>query len=166
MFPVVLSPTIYDLKKSTPTTAPVVEVKAASEPTPKPKPTARKKAANPPKNNPVAAQVSDARHYSVEEVKELIRYYSRVYNIDPSAPLCIAKLESGFNQFSKNKSSSASGVFQYMSGTWKGTDEGKAGLSVFDADANVRAAIKYLAIHKSTNPWIETAIHCPTLKFL
>jgi hypothetical protein len=105
------------------------------------------------------------RHYSVEEAKDLIRYYSRIYNIDASTPLCIAYHESAYNQLSKNKSSSASGVFQYLSSTWKATDEGREGKSVFDADANTRAAVKYMAIHKSTRPW-QVAPKCPTLKFL
>lgn len=103
--------------------------------------------------------------YSKEEVQELIISYSAQYGIDPSTPLCIARLESGFNQFSKNRSSTASGVFQYLSGTWKGTDEGKAGLSVFDAESNVKAAVKYMAIHKNTRPWV-VANRCPSLKFL
>lgn len=98
--------------------------------------------------------VYDGRHYSKDEVIQLIKDYSAQYGIDPAVPLRIAKCESGYNQFSKNRSSSASGVFQYLSGTWKGTDEAKAGLSVWDADANVKAAVKYMAIHHSTQPWV------------
>jgi hypothetical protein len=102
------------------------------------------------------------RHYSKEEVQQLIRDYSAAYGINPDVPLCIARLESGYNQFSKNRSSTASGVFQYLSSTWRGTDEGRAGLSVFDADANVRAAIKYMASRRSTQPW-EVRHSCPSL---
>lgn len=105
------------------------------------------------------------RHYSKEEVIQLIKQYSQQYRIDPATPLCIAQKESGYNQFSANKSSSARGVFQYLSGTWIATDEGKAGLSVFDADANVRAAVKYMGIHKNTRPWV-VAPNCPSLKFI
>lgn len=102
------------------------------------------------------------RHYSKEEVQALIIRYSQQYNINASVPLCIAKYESGYNQFSKNKSSSAAGVFQYLSRTWAGTDEGKAGLSVYDAGANVKAAIKYMASRKSAKPW-AVAHKCPSL---
>jgi hypothetical protein len=102
------------------------------------------------------------RDYSKEEVKALIIKYSEQYGIPSDIPLCIAYYESGYNQHSKNKSSSASGVFQYLSRTWSGTDEGKAGLSVFDADANVRAAVKYMASRKSTQPW-EVRNKCPQL---
>ena len=107
----------------------------------------------------------NGRNYSKEEVQELIRDYSREYKIESDTPLCIARLESGFNQFSASKSSSARGVFQYLSGTWKATDEGKIGLSVFDADANVRAAVKYMGVHKNTSPWV-VGPKCPPLKFI
>lgn len=112
---------------------------------------------------PTSAGVYNGRHYNQSEVIQLIEDYSRTYRIESAAPLCVAKLESGYNQFSKNKSSSASGVFQYLSGTWKATDEGKAGLSVFDADANVRAAIKYMASRKSLTPWVVGS-RCPQVK--
>lgn len=105
------------------------------------------------------------RHYSKEEVEALIVAYSAQYGIDPKTPKCIAFHESGYNQFSKNKRSTASGVFQYLNGTWKATDEGKAGHSVFDADANVKAAVKYMAIHKKTTPWVVRG-KCPALSFV
>jgi hypothetical protein len=107
----------------------------------------------------------NGRHYSAEEVIELIKQYAQLFGIRSDAPLCIAKLESGYNQFSKNKKSSASGVFQYLSGTWKATDEGRAGLSVLDADANVRAAIKYMASRLNAKPW-TVAPKCPPIKKL
>ncbi len=105
------------------------------------------------------------RVYSKEEVENLIRKYSDLYGISSDTPRCIAFHESGYNQTSANKRSSAKGVFQYLDKTWKATDEGKAGLSVFDADANVKAAVKYMAIHKSTKPW-TTRTSCPPLKFI
>ena len=129
------------------------------KPQPKPK-------VNQPKARLVTASKTEVRYeaktYSKEEVKALIIKYSEQYGIPSDVPLCIAYHESGYNQLSKNKSSSASGVFQYLSGTWSGTDEGKAGLSVFDADANVKAAIKYMASRKSTQPW-EVRNKCPKL---
>lgn len=104
------------------------------------------------------------QRYSKEQVEALIVAYSAHYGIDPQTPKCIAFHESGYNQFSKNKRSSASGVFQYLTSTWRHTDEGKAGMSVFDADANVKAAVKYMAIHKSTKPWTVRG-KCPALVF-
>jgi hypothetical protein len=103
------------------------------------------------------------RHYSKEEVIQLIREYSKAYDINPEVPLCIAKLESGYNQFSKNANSTASGIFQYLAGsTWKNTPEGKQGLSPFDAEANINAAIRHMAVHKDTSPWV-VANKCPSL---
>jgi soluble lytic murein transglycosylase-like protein len=110
----------------------------------------------------LARPTYSGRYYSQEEIQQLIRAYSAQYGIPAEVPTCIARLESGFNQFARNKSSSASGVFQYLSGTWKATDEGKAGYSVFDAEANVRAAIKYMASRKSTKPWV-VGPRCPSI---
>ncbi len=104
------------------------------------------------------------KHYTKEEVEAMIVAYSAQYGIDPQTPKCIAFHESGYNQFSKNKRSTASGVYQYLTSTWKYTDEGKAGMSVFDAEANVKAAVKYMAIHKSTKPWTVRG-KCPALAF-
>lgn len=107
-------------------------------------------------------QLDSGRNYSKEEVQALIISYSNQYGINPATPLCIAQKESGFNPNAKNRNSSASGVFQYLSTTWRGTDEAKAGRSVMDADANVKAAVKYMAIHKSTKPWVVRT-KCPSL---
>lgn len=106
-----------------------------------------------------SARASDGRSATNEEVKTLIVEYSKQYGIAPDLPLNIARCESGFNHLAKNKNSTASGVFQYLSSTWKSTDEGKAGLSVFDADANVRAAVKYIASRGHAQPW-NASKHC------
>lgn len=113
-----------------------------------------------PKTQPSQPVQTNVRSYSKDEVVALINSYSAQYGIKPDAPLCIAKMESGYRYDAKNRSSTASGVFQYLNGTWRGTDEGKAGLSVFDADANVKAAIKYMASRRSTQPW-EVRHKCP-----
>jgi hypothetical protein len=112
-----------------------------------------------------AASSYTGKIYSKEEVEQLINHYAAVYGIDAKTPLCIAWHESGYNQFSKNSRSTASGVFQYLTSTWRATDEGKAGLSVFDAEANVKAAVKYMAIHKSTQPWTVRS-KCPGITFI
>lgn len=106
---------------------------------------------------------NNAKSYSKEEVKALIVSYSQQYDINPNTPLCIAEKESGFNHRSANKHSSAKGVFQYLNGTWKATDEGKAGHSVFDAEMNVKAAVKYMASRGNAKPWI-VANKCPPVK--
>jgi len=85
------------------------------------------------------------RHYSKDEVIQLIKDYSAQYGISADLPLRVANCESGFNQASKNNHSTASGVYQYLASTWRNTEVGKAGISVFDADANVHMAIKSIA---------------------
>lgn len=138
--------------------------KPTPTPTPTPQPTV-KQAKNKPTPKQTPKQPAKQQSYGTGEIQSLIIQYAKQYGIAADAPLCIAKHESGFNPNSKNKSSSASGVFQYLSGTWAATDEGKAGLSVLNADANIRAAVKYMGVHRSTKPWVA-AKKCPPLKFL
>lgn len=111
--------------------------------------------------NSVRQSVStfSGRHYSSDEVIQLIKNYSALYGISADLPLAIAKCESGYNQFAKNRTSTASGVFQYLASTWSATDQGKAGLSVFDADANVKAAVSYIASRGHARPWLASQ-HC------
>jgi Transglycosylase-like domain len=92
---------------------------------------------------PVTA--GDVRSYSVEEVQQLIKQYSEQYAISADLPLRVANCESGYHYGSKNKSSSASGVFQFIRSTWLGTDSGQAGISPFDADANVKEGVKKIS---------------------
>jgi hypothetical protein len=92
------------------------------------------------------------RDYSSAEVEALIRDYALRYNVSPELPLRIAYCESGYNRNSKNRHSSASGVYQYLASTWRNTEAGRNGVSVFDADANVRTAVQYIAT-KGTSPW-------------
>lgn len=111
-----------------------------------------------PKQTPAAPQVHNEKPYTVDEVVNLINVYSSIYNIAPVIPLKIAKCESGYRWDAKNKHSTASGVFQYIRGTWANTPEGKAGTSVFNAEANVKAAVRHIATH-GTQPW-NASIHC------
>lgn len=91
--------------------------------------------------------------YSKEEVQALIVQYSNEYGSSPEIALRISYCESGWNQFSANKSSSARGVFQWLSSSWKNQPASFNGtVSVFDADANVKAAV-WLIAHGQTSPW-------------
>lgn len=94
-----------------------------------------------------------SRAYSEDEVKGLIQKYSQEYNIHPDIPLAVALPESGYQWDVKNKKSGACGVFQYLPRTWRNTPEGKKGLLCTDADANVRAAVRHMAIHNDLTPW-------------
>jgi hypothetical protein len=136
-----LQPQINDNRQIKQRTAPIPRTLKTKKPK-----TASKKVVQPGRNY-------SGKSYSKEEVENLIRKYSDIYGISSDTPRCIAFHESGYNQYSKNKRSSASGVFQYLSKTWRSTDEGRAGKSVFDADANVKAAVKYMASRRDTKPW-------------
>ena len=96
--------------------------------------------------------------YDQDQVQRLIENYAIYYGISPDLPLRIARCESGLRWDAKNPHSSASGPFQYLASTWRNTEEGRAGISVFDAEANVRAAVKHIAA-KGTSPWLASK-HC------
>jgi muramidase (phage lysozyme) len=101
------------------------------------------------KTNP---SVFSGRNYSKAEIQQLIKDYSAQYGILPDLPLRVAACESGYNQFSKNKSSTASGVYQWLSSSWSNQPAGKMGISVFDGDANIQAAV-WLIAHGQISPW-------------
>jgi hypothetical protein len=104
------------------------------------------------------------RPYSREEVKRLIRVHAAAYGIDADLPLAIAHCESGFKWNAANSRSSARGVFQYLSGTWRTTKEGRKGTSVFDTEAHIRMAVAHIATlgtaawNASRGCWDATAV--------
>lgn len=75
---------------------------------------------------------------------------------------CIARRESGWNEFAKNPSSSASGVFQVVSGTWSGWHYEFAkkwqqwrvwhNSSVFNARTNVFRSV-FVMHRRGLSPW-------------
>ena len=68
--------------------------------------------------------------------------------------LRVAKCESNYNPMAVNRSSGASGLFQFLPSTWANTPQGKAGRSVFDATANAQAAAWYYnATGRTGRPW-------------
>ncbi len=94
------------------------------------------------------------RPYTKQEVIDLIDKYSAQFGVDPRLARNIAGCESSFRWDVKNPApnSSASGVFQFVRRTWASTPEGASGISVFDADANVRAAVRILK-ERGTRDW-------------
>jgi hypothetical protein len=68
--------------------------------------------------------------------------------------LRVAMCESGYNPLAVNRSSGASGLFQFLPSSWANTPQGKAGQSVFDANANaLGAAWYYNATGRTGRPW-------------
>jgi hypothetical protein len=84
--------------------------------------------------------VRPAVNYGDGEIQQIIRNAAAKYSVDANLLLGIAKCESGFNPAAKNRNSTASGLFQFIRGTWAGTPQGRQGISVFDAQANAEAA--------------------------
>ena len=67
--------------------------------------------------------------------------------------LKVAKCESGFNPSAKNSSSSASGVFQIIRGTWNAY--ARPGESVWNARDNIRVAYRiWKASNQSWRQWV------------
>lgn len=106
-----------------------------------------------------------------ETTKELSRYYSEDF-VGPKANLKltdpkdylyyldsqdysllkrIVDCESGWNPLAKNRSSTASGLFQFLAGTWSKWGEG----NVFDPFANLRAGVKLFQA-QGTSPWLSS----------
>lgn len=91
-----------------------------------------------------------------EEVINLIKKYSAEYSVPENLALDIARCESGYNSTSKNSHSSATGVYQFLSGTWTGTRL-EMGLDSspqirLDAEENVKTAMWKIA-HGGVGAW-------------
>lgn len=93
-----------------------------------------------------------------EKVSEKIRRYSNYYGADPLLALNVACAESCaknkgnivvFNPNAKNPNSTASGIFQFIEGTWEAMCEG----DVFNEDDNVRCGTKVLAKENGIKHW-------------
>jgi len=76
--------------------------------------------------------------------------------------IAILECESGYNTKAKNPLSTASGLMQYLSGTWR-ADRKRMGR---DQDLNLRfdwienlETTKYTESHSGLNPWVSS-INC------
>jgi soluble lytic murein transglycosylase-like protein len=96
--------------------------------------------------------------YGDGEVQDIIRAAAALYNVDANLLLSIAKCESGFNPASKNAHSAASGLFQFMPSTYANSPSARAGLSIWDAQANAEAAA-YKIANGGLNAWAASQ-HC------
>jgi soluble lytic murein transglycosylase-like protein len=90
-------------------------------------------------------------------VKALIRCVAPRVGVSTSMALFIANRESGYRPWARNPHSSASGVYQVVSGTWRGFVSryrwgNKIGTSVFDGRANVILSLR-AARRGGWGPW-------------
>jgi Transglycosylase-like domain len=74
-----------------------------------------------------------------------------VFGPNGNAALNVARCESGLNPNAYNRSSGASGLFQFLASTWAGTSY--AGQSPFNASANIHAA--YQVFTRDGYSWRE-----------
>jgi hypothetical protein len=84
---------------------------------------------------------------------EAIRLAAITYNVDYDTMKNIASCETGgsFNRYSKNPSSSASGLFQFLTGTFAGTPYGRE--SIWSPYANALAA-GWMMAHGRRGEWV------------
>lgn len=87
---------------------------------------------------PAAATPAPAPASSGNEIIDIITEAANKYGQSPSAMIAVARCESNLNPNAVNRSSGASGLFQFMPGTWRTTPF--ASYSIFDPWASANAA--------------------------
>ena len=98
---------------------------------------------------------SEARDYlqDIEKrqvIQSIIVAEALAFGVDPGLGIFLASVESDFNSNARSKESTASGVFQWIKGSWmgicvKGYKIGDEHEDVFDATLNIRCAMKTIA---------------------
>lgn len=93
--------------------------------------------------------------------EEKIREEAERQGVSQNLAVAIAKCESGLDQGAKNPNSSASGIFQFIRGTFEGTRIAMGlpkEVDVFDESINIKMGI-WLLKREGTRPWVSSA-HC------
>lgn len=93
--------------------------------------------------------------------EEKIVQEATLVGIDPQLALAIAWCESKYIETTKNPHSTASGIFQFIRGTWQQTVRQMQlppESNVFDADTNIKAGV-WLLKKEGTKPW-NASKHC------
>lgn len=78
---------------------------------------------------------------TTDEIKQKVLYYASIYGIDGGVALAQIQTESGFNPRAYNAGTGASGLGQFIPGTW--AQYGRRG-DPFDVDANLDAWGRYM----------------------
>ena len=90
---------------------------------------------------------------TVEDVKNEIIAQSKIFGVNTDLALAIAFCESGFRWNARNTQSTARGVYQYIAGTWAGTESDKQGLDRYNYKANIREAMIDMANGEAAHQW-------------
>lgn len=97
------------------------------------------------------ARTADAKRAQGYGVMHALRLASGLYNVPLSELIQVGTCESHLHPTSKNSSSTASGLFQFLDSTWNRA--GIPGFSVFDAYANALAAARLVQTDGSWREW-------------
>lgn len=108
----------------------------------------------------IAAPVAEVRRVGTKpppvpaDIDSVIRSAAAAWGADPGQLLRVAWCESRYDPLAYNVRSGASGLFQFMPGTWAANSvrAGYAGASVFDAVANANVAA-YMFSHSQAWQW-------------
>ena len=101
---------------------------------------------------PAVAAAAPAASGAIQQI--ILNAFASLGTAGQTWALRVAKCESNYNPLAVNRSSGASGLFQFLPSTWANTPQGKAGMSVFDATANAQAAAWYYnATGRTGGPW-------------
>lgn len=85
-----------------------------------------------------------------EDIVEYIVEQARIHGVDENTAVRIAKCESSLNPKAKNKNSSASGLFQFLIGTWQWIGAEEQGLDRMNYKHSTDMFMKY---HKKYPTW-------------
>ncbi len=88
---------------------------------------------------------------SNSNVVNIITAAANRYGQSPAAMIRVAQCESSLNPNAVNRSSGASGLFQFMPGTWKTTPYANA--NIFNAESNANAAAWMWSVGRR-NEWV------------
>lgn len=97
------------------------------------------------------ARRDDARRAKGYGVDHALRLASALYGVPLAQMRSVGACESHLHAGSKNSSSSAAGVFQFLDSTW--ARAGVPGFSVYDPYANVLAAARLVRLDGSWREW-------------
>lgn len=107
--------------------------------------------------------LGEVREYTEQEKIELIILEQAVlFGVDPDLALYLAKIESNYNPYARNPSSTAKGIYQFLDSTWLNFCHNVAPEEVYDPELNAKCAMRILSeggiVHWLADPNIKIAL--------